>query len=250
MTRRTTGKPPPSKREQAAIRQAETRLKERAPPILTGRTGKVISAPHDDLAGWSARLFDVLGTASGPFADNSVHQLAHASKHHGGTPEDDTTALDAALALVAAVAPQNEVEGALAVQMAQVHALTADLLGRARQTDRTDHLAVYGSLAVKLARTFAVQTEALHRIRGGGRQSIEVRHVHINNAVIGDVIGAGGGVAEIGNQPLAKPIGDASVTTLRGEVEADRQALPVAEGEGADPLPHARRRGRERRAER
>jgi hypothetical protein len=250
MTDKTTAKPPPSKREQAAIRQAETRLKERAPPILTGRTGKVISAPHDDLAGWSARVFDVFGTASGPFADNSVHQLAHASKHRGGTLEDDTTALDAALALVAAVAPQNEVEGALAVQMAQVHALTADLLGRARQTDRTDHVALYGNLAVKLSRTFAMQAEALHRIRGGGRQQIEVKHVHIGNAVIGDIIGAGGGVTEIGNQPLAKPIGDASVTALRGEDEAHRQALPVAQGEGSDPMPHARRRGRERRAER
>ena len=250
MTDKTTGKPPPSKREQAAIRQAETRLKERAPPILTGRTEEVISSPHDDLSGWSARLFDALGTASGPFTDNSVHHLAHASKHRGGTLEDDTTALDAALALVAAVAPQNELEGALAVQMAQVHALTADLLGRARQSDRTDHVALYGNLAVKLSRTFAMQAETLHRIRGGGRQSIEVRHVHINNAVIGDVIGAGGGVAEIGNQPLAKPIGDASVAALRGQVEADRQALPGAQGEGSDTLPDARRRGRERRAER
>jgi hypothetical protein len=115
--------------------------------------------------------------------------------------------------------PLNEVEGALAVQMGQTHALAADLLDWERQADRTDHIALYGNLAVKLSRTFAMQAEALHRIRGGGRQSIEVRHVHINNAVIG----AGGGIPEIGNQPLAKPIGDASVATLRGQVEADWQ---------------------------
>lgn len=94
------------------------------------------------------------------------------------------------------------------------------------------------------------EVKALHRIRGGGRQSIEVGRVHTKNAVIGHVMGAGGGAAEIGNQPLAKPIDDASVAALRGQVEADRQALLVAQGDGSNPLPDARRRGRKRRTER
>jgi hypothetical protein len=238
-----TAKPAPSASEKVAIRRAELRLKGRAPPFRAERVAEqanTLSSPHDDLSGWTARLMDILGTGSVDFASNAVHQLAHASRHRGGTPDDDETPLNAALALVAAVAPQNELEGALAVQMAQVHALTADLLGRARQSDRTDHVALYGNLAVKLSRTFAMQAETLHRIRGGGRQQIEVKHVHINNAVIGDVIGTGGGVSEIGNQPLAKPNGDASVAPLRGQDEANRQALPGAQCEGPDPLPDAR----------
>ena len=44
-------------------------------------------------------------------------------------------------------------------------------------------------------RTFAAQTEALRKLRSGGEQKVEVRHVHVNEggrAIIGAVEAGGG----------------------------------------------------------
>jgi hypothetical protein len=103
------------------------------------------------------------------------------TEHGAGAEVSSSTWLKAAGRLVSRSRRPPEAEGALAVQMAQVHALTADLLGRARQTDRTDHVALYGNLAVKLARTFAMQAEALHRIRGG----LHTKEVRVLRRLVG-----------------------------------------------------------------
>ena len=49
--------------------------------------------------------------------------------------------------------------------------------------------------STKLMRTFTAQMETLKRLRMGGKQTIQVQHVHVNEggqAIVGDVKGGGG----------------------------------------------------------
>jgi len=78
----------------------------------------------------------------------------------------------------------------LAVQMIGCHNLAMTMLRRAGKTDRADFLATYGNLAAKLLRTFAMQTEALARLRGQIRQqTVRVEHVTVERgqALVGTV---------------------------------------------------------------
>jgi len=202
-------RPAPSTREQIEIAAAAKRQLARTRPVEVGfdggATDATVESPHSDPAGWAARLLDTLGTDSTDFTSFSVWALALSGRERGSSTDKAKGAINAGLAMVAAVAAENELEAALAIQMAGVHSLACDMLGRARHADRPDLIALYGGLGVKLTRTYAAQMEALAKIRGGGKQQVEVRHVHVNgNAVIGDVHGGGGGALESANQPHAK----------------------------------------------
>ena len=77
---------------------------------------------------WWKRLKKALGTTSSAFVNASLLQLqAAAQLPSGGISE---TATNAALALIEAAAPRNEIEGALAVQMACTHAAAMSVLAR------------------------------------------------------------------------------------------------------------------------
>jgi hypothetical protein len=65
---------------------------------------------------WWARLKKALGTSSSAFVNASLFQLQGAARLPGGGISE--IAVNAALAVIEAVAPKDEVEAALAVQMA------------------------------------------------------------------------------------------------------------------------------------
>jgi hypothetical protein len=68
---------------------------------------------------WWTRLKQALGTRSSDFVNASLIQLQAAARLPcGGITE---IALNAALAMIEAAAPRDELEGALAVQMACTH---------------------------------------------------------------------------------------------------------------------------------
>src|SRR6476659_4218134 len=72
--------------------------------------------PDGESKGWWHRLKKALGTKSSDFVNASLLELqAAAHLPFGGISE---VAMNAALALIEAAAPRNEIEGALAVQMA------------------------------------------------------------------------------------------------------------------------------------
>ncbi len=88
-------------------------------------------------------------------------------------------------------APQNEVEAALAVQIACTHAAAMSVLAKLENgqgpVDRAVRLA---SAAARLLRAFTMQFETYRRLRHGGDQYVRVEHVHISEggqAVIGNV---------------------------------------------------------------
>jgi hypothetical protein len=104
--------------------------------------------------------------------------------------------MNAALAMIEAAAPKDEIEGALAIQMACTHTATMSVLAKLDAAFVTERrVAAFGSAAARLLRAFANQVEVLRRLRQGGHQYVRVEHVHINEggqAVIANVKGSQG----------------------------------------------------------
>jgi putative tryptophan/tyrosine transport system substrate-binding protein len=145
---------------------------------------------------WWGRLKRALGTTSSDFVSASLIQLQSAARLPlSGISE---IAVNAALAMIEAAAPRDEIEGALAVQMACTHTAAMAVLaalGGAHGTDR--RVAALAAAAARLMRTYAIQVEVQRRLRHGGEQYVRVEQVHIND----------GGQALIGN--VKKPDGRA-----------------------------------------
>jgi hypothetical protein len=149
--------------------------------------------PDGESKVWWKRLKKALGTTSSDFVNASLLQLQAAAQLPSG--EISETATNAALALIEAAAPRNEIEGALAVQMACTHAATMSVLARFRCGGGSERRVVaLTTAAARLMRAYAAQVETLRRLRHGGDQYVRVEHVHVNDggqAVIGNVKTAG-----------------------------------------------------------
>jgi hypothetical protein len=175
---------------------------QRRPPVRV--RSRRITAEHSKLYPpdgqekvWWGRLKKVLGTDSSDFVNASLQQLQAAAQFPGsGICE---VGINAALAFIEGFAPKNEVEAALAVQMACTHAATMSVLGRlGPATGTEEHVCRFASAAARLLRAFTAQVEAYRRLRHGGDQYVRVEHVHVNEggqAVIGNVRPLEGGRA-------------------------------------------------------
>ncbi|MCD2324985.1 hypothetical protein LQ953_13255 [Sphingomonas sp. IC-56] len=230
------GKPVPGPRTSAAIRQAQEKHSELPlRPFLAlgqGDDGKPEMGPtHSDQAGHSAWLHSSLGTTSTSFMLQQMHSLEVATAGAATGSEPNVFGLNAALAMLGAINPQDELEGALATQMVGCHSLSMAMLCRAKSTDRTDHLQLYGNLAVKLQRTFTAQVEALARLRGKGQQTVRVEHVTVHpgaQAIVGDVHHHAPGT--LGAEAKNEVLPHATSETAAGA--QGRAALPSPDSEG------------------
>jgi hypothetical protein len=145
--------------------------------------------PDGDSKAWWRRLKKALGTTSSDFVNATLLQLqASARLPCSGISE---IALNAALALIEAAVPKDEIEGALAVQMACTHTAAISVLARLGGGGGTErHLVAIASAAARLLSAYATQVELLRRLRHGGHQYVRVEHVQVTNggqAVIGNV---------------------------------------------------------------
>ena len=145
--------------------------------------------PDGETKNWWERLNKALGTTSSDFVNASLLQLQAAARSPLGRISE--TNINAALAMIEAAAPKDEIAGALAVQMACTHtaamAILANLDGRLGTERR---IAIFASAAARLLRAYATQVEVLRRLNNGGQQFVRVEHVHVNDggqAVIGNV---------------------------------------------------------------
>jgi hypothetical protein len=138
---------------------------------------------------WWERLKKALGTTSSDFVNATLVQIQNASRlPSGGVSE---TSVNAVLAFIEGAAPRDEVEAALAIQMACTHACTMAVLSRLDGAFGGDRgMAIRAAAAARLLKAFATQVEALRRLRNGGSQFVRVEHVQINDqgrAMIGPV---------------------------------------------------------------
>lgn len=185
-------RPAPFDKEKLRMAAARERWIDRTPPVqvrFPDDGTRSIRSPHNDDSGHTMRMGDTFGTRSQEFLAIQLTELSAAVRTRGHK-EATEQQLNAGIAFVAAVAPENELEAALAVQMAGCHALTTDLIGRAVGAENLAHMQAFGNMAVKLQRTFTAQIEALARMRGKGQQTVRVEHVTVEagaQAIVGDV---------------------------------------------------------------
>jgi len=184
----------PTPEERAAVRAHLDTKKRRvpAPRIKLGTELGVVQVSTDHplpLLGHTLAMH-ALGTADGDFFDGLIGQLINVGTQ-GKKPDERGT--NFVMAIVKGIAPKDEVEAMLATQMAAVHLATITF---ARRLSHVDNIAQQDSAAGafnKLARTFAVQLEALKRYRTGGEQKVTVQHVTVNEggqAIVGAVSAA------------------------------------------------------------
>jgi hypothetical protein len=207
-------KPEASEREHAAIVQARARNAKRRPRVAVKLTRKgrcLNSGPnHADAKGWTNRILDAFGTTSGNFLTTEVARIHNAL---GVTGDDGEARANAALAVIDGIRPKNEVEAMLASQMAVTHALAMEVLARAGRVKDIEQFDSASNAANKLLRTFAMQAEVLANMRRGGKQSMQIRHVHVHaggQAVVGNVTSRlraeGGGNKKNAHQPHMQAI--------------------------------------------
>jgi hypothetical protein len=156
--------------------------------------------------------------------------------------------LNFSLAVVRGIEPKDAIEALLAVQMATIHNAT---MRAARRLANADMLQQHDSAlnAVnKLARTFAVQVEALKKHRSAGEQTVRVEHVNVHEggqAIVGIVHPpGGGGAAKIESQPHEPCATDERSSPVLGHVEANGKALPSPISARAQGVPVSRSTGR------
>ncbi len=90
------------------------------------------------------------------------------------------------LALIRGIEPKDETECMLAAQMAAVHMATITFARRLAHVDNIPQQDRASNAFKKLARTFAVQMEALKRYRTGGEQKVTVQACHRQRGREGD----------------------------------------------------------------
>ena len=125
-----------------------------------------VHPPDGDGRNWWRRLNKALGTTSSDFVNASLFQIQSACRSPwGGISE---LSMNSALAMIAAAAPKDEIEGALAVQMACTHTAAMAVLAKLDAAFATErHIAAFGTAAARLMRSYATQVEVLRRLRNG-----------------------------------------------------------------------------------
>ncbi|UDL95817.1 hypothetical protein LGH83_06335 [Lichenihabitans sp. PAMC28606] len=220
--------PQPGPRTKAAIANAEARSGARQQRVgvkIEKRDGvSAIGSDHADLDGHTSQLLDAFGSSSVCFATAAVDVLSRLSVEGN---QIDSMSLNASLALVDGIRPQDELEGALATQIAASHALSLKMLRKASSAIQIDFRDSYINAATKLSRTMVAQVEALAKLRRGGEQSVFVKHVHVHDggqAIVGNVTGGAGGRIEKQGQSDARTVQHAE---MRCE-DALGELLPLA----------------------
>lgn len=235
--------------EVAAITEATARYAKRRhrveAKVRKDEKGNVrIEQPHSDQNGWTLQQFAAFGTTSADFMNSEIMRLVNVVCP--GEVRQDR--VNAALAVLDGVQPENEVEAMLAVQMAATHSMMMQTASWAMRSDMINHMEAAGNLSVKLARTFTAQVEALAKLRKPPEQRVIVEHVHVHSggqAVVGNVTHTGGGVPlENGRQPHATDAGALALeagASMWSE-DPEREPMPAGGSVGQDPMPDARRR--------
>jgi hypothetical protein len=99
--------------------------------------------------------------------------------------------VNAVLAFIEGAEPKNEIEAALAIQMACTHAVNMAVLNRAGGgCGGARHVAMMASATARLLNAFANQIEAMRRLRNGGTQIIRVERIEVSDtaqAIIGNI---------------------------------------------------------------
>ncbi|GAC1433528.1 MAG: hypothetical protein NVSMB6_31070 [Burkholderiaceae bacterium] len=159
----------------------------------------------------------------------------------GSVGADSTERYNAALSFIESMAPQNQAEALLLVQMYATHDAALRALTQLGKAEWVPTAQTFGNLAAKLLRTSQGQMETLARMRRGGEQV--VRHIHVDNrggqAVIAENVNTGGkGNAKIDDQ--SHTTGAAGIGPALLGADPFGCGMPISSREGPETVPNAR----------
>lgn len=247
MARRTQSKPEkteqrePNDREAKAISTATARRGTRSGRAqydqLPDKDGVMrLQSKHSDENGHSILIAETFATTADDFVGASLLGLAKCTSQGG---KQSLEGLNASLALIGAIQPIDELEAALATQIAATHDLAMEMMNRTKNATTRDSMRDYGNLATKFQRTLATQIKALSDWRRGGEQV--VRHVHVypgGQAVVAGTFNAGG----YGNEKTSGQVHDqGAVGTEMLGYDPAGHGLPVSGDQGQEAVPAPRR---------
>jgi len=178
----------------------------------------------EEIAG-RLRTHAAFGSMSQDFIDTLMGELMTIWDANGGISEKS---YNAALAVLEAAAPQNELEAMLVVQMIAANEAGLRCTSMVGKCGTKEHSVAFGNLSNKYMRTFVAQMEALTKIRRGGEQVVKYIHVHEGGqAVVAGTINQQGGRANAGSaeQPHGQSA-DSPLTALPCE-DTTRHGVPV-----------------------
>lgn len=247
----TPPRPPykPTPADTALVRDQDQRAKARhaAPRIkVASQKGKQvrIAPDHPDEMVWRSAVECAMGTIDWGFAEAMLGQVMNTS---GPIAPVDAAAVNFGLAAMHGIAPRDEAEAMLAAQMVATYIASMTMLRRLNTSESLGQQDSAANAATKLARTYTGQMEALKRYRSRGEQTVRVEHVHVaagGQAIVGAVSygGTTGGSSENGGRPHAQGLLTDAHESAMPCPDTARDAVPVADGEGPEAVPHARRR--------
>jgi len=103
---------------------------------------------------------------------------------------------DGILAMHQGIKPKDTIESLLAAQMVATHNMAMEFSKRVMLVGQTvEGVDANINRVTKLMRTYVAQVEALRKYRTGGKQTIQVQHVNVNEggqAVVGNIQGGRG----------------------------------------------------------
>jgi hypothetical protein len=157
------------------------------PPKFKRRKG-LKWEPEGDELWFLAGLAEAFGTGDSGLSSHLLGQVASTVPYGKYRGKDNLNYLVAALH---GIAPRDELEGLLAVQMVAVHNLATEFMKRAVCKEQSNQgIEENVNRATRMLRTFVAQVEALSRYRGKGEQKMTVEHVHVHSgaqAIVGQV---------------------------------------------------------------
>ena len=144
--------------------------------VVEVKNGKANVGPAKDQDAdlYAAEMLEALGTRSIPFLNQTLFNITRIMSPTLNASEQQH---NAAIAIMASVEPENELEATLAAQMVMANECAVRSMRGMVGTDISEHHKMYGDLANKFLRTFTAQVEALSRLRRGGEQV--VKHVYV-----------------------------------------------------------------------
>jgi hypothetical protein len=228
------------KQQRTAIIEMTAAFREKPKPLemklsRTEAGGYNVDRAEGNSATYHAlKLGDTFATTSLYFPNDKLNELVNHFRSHNnrGATELD---LNSALAFINGARPQNEVEATLAVQMVATNAAAMKALAMVGKAEWVDNVQMYGNLAIKLLRTFAMQAEALAKLQRGGEQT--VKHVHVDNrggqAIVTDTVVTGGQNGKDAEQSYAARDISTSAALPGPDPLGNGVPVPSCEGEAA-----------------
>jgi len=169
--------------------------KERSPKYqMDAKPGKAVSLwLEGDEVMELATFMESIGTDDLDFAPDFLSQMLNGTNENPEAPDNNRFAFTQAV--VQGVEPEDQIEAMLACQMAAVHVCTTQASRRYLLAEHAETRNNAERSLNRLARTFTAQMETLKKYRNGGKQTVRVERVTVNEggqAIVGNVETGGG----------------------------------------------------------